>query len=237
MLFALFGQETARENKTKAMIAKLNAIIMAKYESYRTRRVPIVLYPPNASDANYAVYSKTFVYEAARARLDVLRDIMRMELPDHWIDVTNPPLSPGNMYNPAFNSSVSSIGSLARPAASQAYINAYSSAATLPTQQYEGAECLYLIVTLGTADNLGGPSCSARTTSATSTTMALRSFSTAGAGRSSSSAGRRAFPPNSAARRPARWPRVEPARSPATAIWPPSTARTTAAPCCSLPAP
>ncbi len=136
------------------MIAKLNAIIMARYESYRTRRVPILLYPPNTSDANYAVYSKTFVYEAARARLDVLRDIMRMELPDHWSDITDAPLL--NTYNPAFSSGVTTIGSLARPAVNQAYLNAYNSAAAPPSNGFQGAECLYLIVTLGTTDNLGG---------------------------------------------------------------------------------
>ncbi len=42
MLFALFGaQETARESKTRFLISKLNSVIMPKYESYRTRRVPL----------------------------------------------------------------------------------------------------------------------------------------------------------------------------------------------------
>ena len=41
VLFALAGvQESAREMKTRATINKLNALIMQKYESYRTRRVP-----------------------------------------------------------------------------------------------------------------------------------------------------------------------------------------------------
>ena len=35
------ARATAREAATKATIAKLNTIIMARYESYMTRRVPI----------------------------------------------------------------------------------------------------------------------------------------------------------------------------------------------------
>jgi len=41
VLFALASaQESARVAKTQSTINKLNALIMAKYDSYRTRRVP-----------------------------------------------------------------------------------------------------------------------------------------------------------------------------------------------------
>ena len=44
MLTASFAaQEAAREQKTKALIAKLDSVIRQKWESYRTRRVPIAL--------------------------------------------------------------------------------------------------------------------------------------------------------------------------------------------------
>jgi len=42
ILFAFYAaQDAAKEQKTKALIAKLDAIIKAKYEEYKTRRVPV----------------------------------------------------------------------------------------------------------------------------------------------------------------------------------------------------
>ena len=44
VLFAMAGAtESAKAAKTKSTINKLNAVIMAKYESYRTRRLPVNL--------------------------------------------------------------------------------------------------------------------------------------------------------------------------------------------------
>ncbi len=94
MLFALFGaQETARENKTKSLILKLNNIIMPKWETYRTRRVPII--PPMlATQSGSTMVSVTQgVQIAAKYRLDALHDIMRMEMPDRWSDITDAPIT------------------------------------------------------------------------------------------------------------------------------------------------
>ena len=65
--------EMGKEYATKATIAKLNDIIMERYESYMTRRVPISTQgmPPRV---------------AAEYRLWVLRDLMRMEMPDSFSD-------------------------------------------------------------------------------------------------------------------------------------------------------
>ncbi len=44
VMFAMFSaQEAARRQKTKALITKLNDIIMQRYDEYRTRRVPITI--------------------------------------------------------------------------------------------------------------------------------------------------------------------------------------------------
>jgi type II secretory pathway pseudopilin PulG len=68
------ARNSGREAATKATIAKLNAIIMRRYESYMTRRVPIQitgLTPP----------------QAAEVRLGAIRDLMRMEMPDRLQDI------------------------------------------------------------------------------------------------------------------------------------------------------
>ncbi|MBN2295884.1 MAG: prepilin-type N-terminal cleavage/methylation domain-containing protein [Pirellulales bacterium] len=69
------ARETAKYAKTKATITKLHYIIMARYDSYRTRRVPIDTKGMNPQ-------------AAAHARLMGLRDLMRMEMPDRSSDLS-----------------------------------------------------------------------------------------------------------------------------------------------------
>jgi len=67
-------REQGRVAKTKSTISKINQIIMAQYDGYRTRRVPIDtrgLPPPIA----------------ARFRLWAIRCIMAWEMPDHWDEI------------------------------------------------------------------------------------------------------------------------------------------------------
>jgi hypothetical protein len=96
-------------------------------------------------------------------RLDALRDLMRMEMPDRWTDVVDEPVTP-------FGEALSNL--IPRPALSQAYLARYNSVAEPftdqngnfvhdatepftdvngngrydPTPEFQGAECLYLIV-------------------------------------------------------------------------------------------
>ena len=54
------AQTDAKIMKTRAMISKLNNLILPRYEAYRTRRVPIqFLQPPVSSvDSMYNVYPR-----------------------------------------------------------------------------------------------------------------------------------------------------------------------------------
>lgn len=71
------ARESARRLKTRSTITKLHAIIAEKYESYRTRRVPIDTsgLAPGA---------------AAYFRLRGIRELMRMEMPERLNDITHP---------------------------------------------------------------------------------------------------------------------------------------------------
>lgn len=137
ILFALFAaQETARAQKTKSLIAKLDSIIKAKYEAYKTRRVQLTLPPPPpvTDTTNYPIYVAT----AARARLDCLHDLMRMELPDRWSDIEDPP----KLFSYGAFGSVS----VARPSVSRGFFRRWNIPAK-PTGEFAGAECLYMIIT------------------------------------------------------------------------------------------
>jgi prepilin-type N-terminal cleavage/methylation domain-containing protein len=178
-LGALFSAQTeAKVMSTRAMIVKLNNLIMPRYEAYRTRRVPINISP------FYTVGMSQFAVPpsaAAMTRLNALHDLMRMEMPDRWSDIFSPPNTFTSYVGPAIATGLTqATGSvaIARPAMNQAFLNAYLTTMnaigqgyttsgpgiyqpTDPTyliqlQAFQGAECLYLMVTLGFVDELGG---------------------------------------------------------------------------------
>ncbi len=131
-VFAMFAaQESARETKTRSTIAKLHGLMMDRWESYRTRRLPIEL-PPQPSKAD-------------EARLRGIRELLRLEMPDRWTDITDPAVAlkdvPPSLWQ-AYGQRVLAVKN--------------EKGAGFPTPQFQGAECLYLIVTMGPADEVGG---------------------------------------------------------------------------------
>ena len=66
-LVTLYGvQQDARERSTRATVTRINEVVMARFESYRTRPVPIRI-PP-----------RTPPRTAAELRLLAIRQLMRM---------------------------------------------------------------------------------------------------------------------------------------------------------------
>jgi len=115
-------RQRAKIEKTKSTIRKIDAVIQPMYESYLTRRVPV-------NTANRKM--------AAATRLQNIRTLMAAEMPDNWDDVrvslasTPWALTPGpNRY--------------------RQIAQATTGNANLTT--YQGAECLFMIVTLGGFD-------------------------------------------------------------------------------------
>lgn len=120
-LFALFNAgEAAKKGRTRAQIAKIHDLITPVWESYLTRRAPISI-PANTNQS-----------AAAQIRVDAIRELMRMELPDRKSDVVD---------NPVIITS--------RPALSQAYLRkaqAITGGIANWTTTHQGAECLYMIL-------------------------------------------------------------------------------------------
>lgn len=137
------GRQSAREARTKATIAKLHNIIMAQYESYRTRRVPL----------NTAGMTPQ---QAAAARLVMLRAIMRLEMPERWTDVVFDPQNPAannpSLGRPQPNPAVLPGGTVPWPSVAQRYYRTYlryfqqSNGDWSRINENAPAECLYLIV-------------------------------------------------------------------------------------------
>lgn len=116
------ARETAKVAKTKSTITKLHYIIMARYDSYRTRRVPIEI--PSDTAPQFAAFD----------RLNALHDLMRMEMPDRWSDVdgahgTSPP--PADPASPAPETMLSGLTTV--PSINARYFRLYRNARNAAT--------------------------------------------------------------------------------------------------------
>jgi len=138
------AQESAREQRTRSLIAKLNTQLMYRWETYQSRRIPMP--PRNASGGETPA-------QYANRRLWAQRELMRLELPQRWLDVVeNTTDFPAN---PAFMTHLTET-----PALSESYLRRYNNnkignVYSKPSDSFEAAECLYMIVTMGHDDSLG----------------------------------------------------------------------------------
>ena len=134
--------------KTEYLIDKLNKIMMTQYESYRTRRVPmdlrayVLAHKQGTAEPFYTV-GNNYEYlprEIARARVNAVRDLMRLEMPDRWSDI----IHAGDPNTP---DAVCLVLEHA-PALTHRYRRIYlnSKAYSTGNTKWGAAECLYMIV-------------------------------------------------------------------------------------------
>jgi prepilin-type N-terminal cleavage/methylation domain-containing protein len=137
---ALWGSmEEARAARTRSQIKKIDELLMVKWESYRTRPVPV-----KTGGLNPEV--------AAANRLNALRELMRLELPDRMSDL----LTPAEYAALAGNGWQLPGALAAQPAGGTDFLTSYPSAAISCrrrigqaggwTPQQQQAECLYMII-------------------------------------------------------------------------------------------
>ncbi len=86
---------SAREARTRSIVAAVDRVIQEKYESLRYRPLPVeipsLFTDPTIVRDDTEIGYEVLADEAARVRLIMLRDLMRMELPDHFADITQAP--------------------------------------------------------------------------------------------------------------------------------------------------
>jgi len=131
------ARQAAQAAKTKAMIAKLDRIIMARYERYRTRRIPIST-------------SGMSPKKAAEERLAAIRDLMRLEMPDRWTDTDLPlvlPVSQTRMARPALAELYRAKFLRRREALADQLGDQYEAEDRIG--KFASAECLYMIINSG----------------------------------------------------------------------------------------
>jgi prepilin-type N-terminal cleavage/methylation domain-containing protein len=82
-----FVSQSVKADRTDATIAKIDTYLSSMYEGYEQRRLPNLVSPTFAP-----IPASNRNAELNGRRLDAVRDLMRMEMPDRWSDVTNGPL-------------------------------------------------------------------------------------------------------------------------------------------------
>jgi prepilin-type N-terminal cleavage/methylation domain-containing protein len=147
------ARQAAAEAATKATITKLNTIIMRRYESYLTRRVPLGALTYASDDGSKKKGQRLWAQDMAKDRLYALRDIMRMEMPDRQNDacadggtnVTAPITLPKSEYKPDPKT---------LPAITRLYASRFANAKTSNGSSLAdvSAELLYMIVSLGSPE-------------------------------------------------------------------------------------
>jgi prepilin-type N-terminal cleavage/methylation domain-containing protein len=158
---AATASESAREAKTRNIIARLHTLLMEQYDTYKSRRVKVRQQVSLAIDdpVNNNVSAAVRGYERQQARLLALREMMLMELPCRWSDVilnAVPTTGTATVLNPIYLDVSSSpqwrteLGALylrqyLRIAGATNKLTGKPNTGTDITTN-EAAECLYMIV-------------------------------------------------------------------------------------------
>jgi prepilin-type N-terminal cleavage/methylation domain-containing protein len=148
-------REVACLDATKATIDKLNMLVMRKYESYSTRRIPLNL-PPMPCKKGGSPYGPV---QYAMLRMQAIRDLMRMEMPERWCDIWNPSnkalAGPTGTWDSGWTATLPSgqswvVPPLASPSLQQLYFAKLSNPAAFgmktPVTDHQQAKCLYMWV-------------------------------------------------------------------------------------------
>jgi len=152
------AEQTSKAARTNSLVQKLHNIIMGRWDAYRTVRLPINADSRVGNMANAGNEAQSrFRQDVARRRMLAMRELLRMEMPDRYEDLTFIP----SVYVSPFKQPI-------RPYLWSAYqrriMTAKSGNAATKNLQigeylreiavsHESAECLYLIITTGVDDS------------------------------------------------------------------------------------
>lgn len=158
---------TARAARTRGIIATIDSVIQEQYESYKYRPLPIVMPDFGTTESGGITYGfEVTGVEAARVRLIMRRDLLRMDFPDKRLDVVtaasgNPAQAPATITAVANRTASAPNGRIIRdfvdnrqqltviwnpPRKTELYRQRFVSSGSTWTEEHEGAECLYLIM-------------------------------------------------------------------------------------------
>lgn len=170
LLAALFlgalsaASRLSQETNTKSLLQKLHNAMMSRWDAYRSVRLPILLEARSETGAGNASSEKTkFRQDIARRKMLATRELLRMEMPDRYEDLMFDPIylvtptSPKKAVRPylwsAYQRRISEVKALAARTDPTYGNMALSDFVDVIGNQYQSAECLYMIMTVGTEDS------------------------------------------------------------------------------------
>jgi prepilin-type N-terminal cleavage/methylation domain-containing protein len=159
---------TARQARTRSIIATIDSVLQEQLETYKYRPLAVTI-PDFSTPLNPSLSYEVMPNEAARVRLIMIRDLMRMELPDKVRDVrsANGAIVPPTLITAAVDKVIEDNGRIRLARSNTGNLSERVSLAVnwhttgnLPakymgyfrrtnpnwTPQHQGAECLYLIL-------------------------------------------------------------------------------------------
>jgi prepilin-type N-terminal cleavage/methylation domain-containing protein len=163
---AAVAGETAREAKSRNMVARLHTLLMEHLDTYKSRRIKFRR-TVGATNGIKDLIETTIVrgtpaYVRRRgealqeARLYAVREMMLMEIPDRWSDVYLNQLSASTEGAPYFLAGRTELSNvyLRRYKQLRNRINSLTGVVNTPAEVLanQGAECLYLVIMTATAD-------------------------------------------------------------------------------------
>ena len=178
VLFALYGVlEDTRAIATRSTISRINAFVVDKWDEYQSR--PVSIRFVNGSPLNEAEFERLrtglrgptlgehYGHFVSYARLAAIRELMRMELPNHKSDLMTPGeigiaatpaviaaanprtnLADPRITAPQYRVQLDSIPGLWFAYRAKAASLAGANWLTAWTEEHETAECLYLILSM-----------------------------------------------------------------------------------------
>lgn len=162
MLALSRATQTSKVARTRSLVQKMHNMLMARWDSYRTLRLPIAAEAKTGS-ANPAEFdagneAERFRQNVARRRMFAMRELVRMEMPDRYEDLMfNPSVlvlagttSPVRPYLwSTYRRRIAQAGA-AHPVGRNMSVDAYIQ---MCAARFQSAECLYLILTCGIDDS------------------------------------------------------------------------------------
>jgi prepilin-type N-terminal cleavage/methylation domain-containing protein len=154
---AMVAGQTGRDAKTRNVVGRIHTLLIEHYDSFKTRRIEL---NPAVVDLIQKLPSPTYSSAdrgkiTAAARLYALREMMLLEMPDRWSDL---------VLDVAGNTPPPPAYLAARTALSDALLRRFLSlidrvnsltGSVNTTEEIlanQGAECLYLVVTVACGD-------------------------------------------------------------------------------------
>lgn len=154
--------QTAKAARTRALISKMHNMLMARWDAYRTMRLPITAEAKgtgsNSAQVNASNELQRYRQNVARRRMFAMRELLRMEMPDRYEDLfafqptvlvlpgTTTPVRPylWSVYRRRM-AAAKNANPITKNLSDAEYISYIS-------REYQSAECLYLIMTSGIDD-------------------------------------------------------------------------------------